>query len=265
MSNGRQRQPTSDLLREDGHLTDLAMERRVLDDLAPDERRRFEGHVEACDRCRHRLDAVWADEQAAVDALPPLRAAAPAAVSPIHRARRWRPWQAGAGAMAAAAVLLLVLRPDDRALRPPVEPDAPGVRLKGGALAMELILDDGRKGTRLTDGATIKPGARVAFRVRVREAGWLLIVGADDAGERYLCFPQHDGWTPRRVDATVGFVTLNEFWRFDATPGSERITGLLCPHPFSRAAAWSVVDGELPAALGDCSVSTVVLRKAEVP
>jgi hypothetical protein len=122
-------------------------------------------HVAACPACRECLDEIQRD----VVALPPLAV-------PVKR--RWRftlPTVAALGALAAAALVLLLLRPR--------EPAVTNIaRIKGvGDVIVDVVRE--RDGTVRDDVRTYKPGDRfkvvvtcapahqVALDVAIREAG----------------------------------------------------------------------------------------------
>lgn len=103
-------------------------------------------HVTACEACRRCLDEIKAD----VVALPPL-------VVPATRARWWRFALPAFGAIAAAAIILFLLRPR--------EPSLDNVaRIKGvGEVVIDVVRE--RDGTVRDDVRTFKPGDR--FKVVV--------------------------------------------------------------------------------------------------
>ena len=78
------------------------------------------------------------------------------------------------------------------------------------------------------------PGERMGFRVKARELGYLLVLGRDDTGNRYLCYPEgvigdavavpfHESPEPQVLPTAM---------RFDDILGSEHITAIFCPAPF---------------------------------
>jgi hypothetical protein len=115
----------------------LQLERYLLDELRPDERRAVRRHLEGCPACASCLRLLQADR---ARALPPLPARAPA---PAPR-RRWWPelgpgWAGLAAAGACALVLLLVLpraleRERDHGGLPP-----PRLSTKGGEVSLTLV------------------------------------------------------------------------------------------------------------------------------
>ncbi|HUH01381.1 MAG TPA: hypothetical protein VML75_05255 [Kofleriaceae bacterium] len=121
----------------------LRLERYALGETGTAEAASIAGHVEGCAACRSALASL--DEP--ID-LRPLPAAGPAR----GWFERWRQYWLGAGAVtlaAAAAVLLIVLRPGRPA--PPDRPAPPPARVavKGGELAIDLVREHG--GSTATD------------------------------------------------------------------------------------------------------------------
>ena len=256
-----------DLFRRDGHATDLSLERLTYDDVDPRERAALEAHLSACARCADRLSA-FADVPA--EPLPqPSRAADAGDETPLAQViplRRRRNVVLLGTVLAAAAAVALVLRPGAPTPQPAADEAPDTIRLRGGALSMRVVLDDGGAGRVLADGDAVRGGDRVGFSVRAREAGWLMVVGLDDTGKEYLCFPQEDGGHARRVDPSDRFARLEDAVRFDALPGSERLVAVLCPAPFDLALAARFIRGEVAAdALPGCSLSRLALRKQAGP
>lgn len=98
-------------------------------------------HLAACPACRHCLDEIERD----VVALPPLHV-------PAKRRRRWTFALPALGAIAAAAVILLLLRP-----RP--QGDASVAHIKGiGDVVLDVVRE--RDGTVRDDVRTFKAGDR---------------------------------------------------------------------------------------------------------
>ena len=123
-------------------------------------------HVAACPACKHCLDEIERD----VVALPPLHVPGAA-----NRSRWWRFALPALGALAAAAILLLVLRPRDEARE--------GVALVKGAGEVVIDVVRERAGVVRTDVRTFKAGDRfkvvvtcapthsVSLAIAVHEAG----------------------------------------------------------------------------------------------
>jgi hypothetical protein len=123
-------------------------------------------HVAACAACKQCLDEIASD----VVALPPL-------VVPATKRRAWWHFALPAGlAIAAAAIVVLVIRP-----RAETEPDN-AVRIKGvGVVVIDVVRERAgtirddvrtfREGDRFKLVVTCPPDRTAHFEVRVREAG----------------------------------------------------------------------------------------------
>ncbi|MEQ1572479.1 MAG: hypothetical protein ABMA64_43060 [Myxococcota bacterium] len=161
-----------------------------------------------------------------------------------------RGWFRGGFAAAALVACALALG----TLARPTADDGIGVR--GSGLQLRLYLDQGGSSRRLRDGDPIAPGDRIGFSVD-HPAGYLMVVGTDDDGAPYLCYPQGGGGAAERVDATPEPRPLPEAIRVDATPGAERITAVLCDHPFTLE---QLADPSADGAAG-CARSVVTVVK----
>jgi hypothetical protein len=108
----------------------LRLESYALGELPAAEKHDIASHLAACPACSECFARI---ESAPTPDLPLLE---PAAVPPRLRGRRWTAWPVWTGlAAAAAAVLLLV--------RPALEPEPPARRhVKGGDFALELVRVD---------------------------------------------------------------------------------------------------------------------------
>ena len=233
------------LLRRDGHLSELSGERWRLGELTPAANRVVESHLEACDGCRAQAEADESvvDNQAS-DRL--FEAASMSTAAPAYwRNSRWA-WASGV----AAAVILLVLwprEPTDRpvdATMPSVEDTADprgylpshggsdDMRRKGEAFELEVYVHDGERSRLASSGDLVHVGDRLGFRLFPRFAGHVMIVGHDSSGQSYLCYPQDSGGRSAPVAALDEPLTLDQAVQLDETIGTERIVALLCPHEF---------------------------------
>lgn len=178
-------------------------------------------------------------------------------------AQRWWP---AMGGLLAAALALLVLRP----LATP-DPDGPDVlRGKGGALDVELYAHDGKEVRRLDQNDTVGVGERLGFRLQLHRAGHVMIVGVDQQGHTYLCYPQQGGGRSRAHAVTSEPVTLPQAMRFDDVLGYERVLVIHCPHPFGleefepelRTQARSLTPRDtMPQLIEGCAQRETVLEK----
>jgi hypothetical protein len=231
--------------RRDGHLTDLALE-HTLDGASLEG---ADAHLSTCHTCADRLQAARAVE------LPDLRTM-PASVQPLAAlpAPANRGWYGLVGLLVAAVALFAALP----LLRPTTGP-SDGIRLRGDGLSLQVFRDAGEISERLRDGDPVAPGDRLGFRVRNRDAGHLLILGLDDAGGAYLCYPQGGGGSSVEVRPSGTPRTLPEAVRMDEQRGTERLFAVLCEEPFALDAVIDPVSaGETPPG---CAVDGITLVK----
>ena len=224
--------------RPEACLSDLALERLLVEELGPGaERDAIARHLAACARCQARRDALAAAPAQEPDptfwqrqsARPPPRRAA---------------LGAGLAGMAALAALVLVLRP-----RPAPRPDASDdARVKGGGAALELVARD-RDGRTVPvfEGTSLRPGEAVRFIVTSPKPAHLAIVGLDAGGQVSLYWPPpagaSDEWPPGAHEVPGSIV-------LDATPGEERFVAVVCDAPIDHAALERAGHAALTAAAG---------------
>lgn len=260
--------PPGDLFRTDGHLTDLTIERSVFEELNDGETSTLRDHVNACPVCQQRLDETNADQESAD--LPPLvlpgmKAAEPESRSNVVQFRRRlspKVIAMASATLAIAAGLLFVFMNQPTPKQTTAQPD--GIRLRGGGVALQVFLNDGKGGRRLSTGDSVAPGDQVGFKYRVSEAGYMLIAGTDRAGKHYPCSPANG--RAIAVGPTQALIAADDAIRFDAQAGDETIVALWCPKPFgledlpglspssAHTGGTTLRDG--------CAMDTIMLRKA---
>ncbi|MEZ4320281.1 MAG: hypothetical protein R3F61_22570 [Myxococcota bacterium] len=236
-------------LREDGHLTDLALEYALAGTPLP----ATAAHLDTCAECTARLAAA---DDVALPELPGLQMPVQAAVVADAVAQAPepanRPWVWAVGALAAAAVALI-------AVPLAMAPQDDGVRVKGAALSLQVYRDEGETSPRLKDGDLVSPGDRLGFRIRNRDRGWLMVLGLDAADDPYLCYPQNEGGRAVETDASPRPRPLPEAIRMDDTPGTETLVAVLCDRPFAfEAMAERVRADDLPEG---CAIDELTLEK----
>ena len=225
------------VLARDGHLSELSINRYLYDPvLDTDLRDAFAEHLQSCAVCRERLKAVQ-DFDASLELRPPTEAAQISAVSGVSVARLEprRPRRAdkawwGAGvALAAAAALALVMGSGPETVS---GSELDTTRLKGSKLDFEVYVHDGTTSRLVDGGDKVHPGDRVAFRVATRQDGYLLVMGLDQAGSVYVCYPQQNEGMAAAFSASEKAMKLEQAMQFDTQLGRELLVAVWCPDPF---------------------------------
>ena len=252
------------MLSRDGQLLDLSIERHLAGELSPDEVRRIEAHLDDHPACRARYEAAAAHRREF--AQRPLPAFLTDNQAPqaevVELASRRPPTWWGAVALAAVAILVVMVSMG----LPRDEPDQPDVvRIRGAGLELAVYTETG---DRIAFGDPVLPGSRLGFQVRSREAGSLVILGIDDQGTDYLCYPQAGGSAP--IAATDAPVSLSEAIRLDDGQGVERLVAVRCSEAVDVDAARArlatlrtetPIEASLPTLLEGCAQDEVLLIK----
>jgi len=209
------------------HPSELALERHLLDPVGSTIR----AHVEGCGRCGARLAEMQHQGEEF------LRFVFPATVEKVEAAaerssRRfdWIRMLAPASAVAAAAAVLLLVRPAADLESACVD----GICTKGEqGLGMTVFLN-GSGGARpaRSDGEAVAAGAAIRFRVRPTALCHLWVVSVDASGQVSRLFPTAgDGGA---LVATV--LDLPGGAVLDGRPGPERVLAICTPAPMYYAA-----------------------------
>jgi hypothetical protein len=184
----------------------LHLDRFVLGELDCGAADEIRAHARGCRSCSDAIESMRPREP-----LPPLRAVA---LRPRSRAIRWV--AAGAG-LAAAASVLLVLRPS-----------APRERGKGAGFALGMYVQHGGEVRRAGSGEEVAPGDALRFTVTAPADGYLAVLSLDPQGRGSIYYPAGS----RAVPVSAGSdLALPLGTRLDATVGEERIVGLFCASP----------------------------------
>jgi hypothetical protein len=169
----------------------------------------LEAHLTECARCRAYLREL--DDCSGAPARPSLR-------KPTRSMLRGRRWAMGAGALALAAGLLLVVRG-----RHASTDDYVGVK---GTPAVQMLVHRGAE-TRLWDGhSPVQPGDALALRVACEGLTRATVLSPGPAGWARLS----EAPCPRDGDRPLPF-TL----RVDAEPGDEQLAVVLSREPMADA------------------------------
>jgi hypothetical protein len=274
------------LFDRDGHLSGLGLDRLSLEPetVAPRDLAAARAHLAACADCRA-VEAEARNADATFGLTPP-RPQSPTVAAPVgpplglarqlpDRAPRVR-WPAsrrlalatGALALAAASLLAVPLRETGA----PPDDAADTLRPKGGdGLDFSVWIHDGEAPTlAATADFPVRPGDRMGFVAAHRDAGYLLVLGEDAAGQRYACFPQSDALPVAAVAVAPSPLPtqLPGAMAFDATPGRERIAAVLCRAPFDSddlPPDPCAEAGRLVVRGARCHVRCATLVKADAP
>ncbi|MFC1610526.1 zf-HC2 domain-containing protein [Myxococcota bacterium] len=232
---------------------DTALARYVAHDLATDERKEIEAHIEACPRCAELISkfegvsTVW--EAAIVDRAQP-------------RWRlwlsSWRAWSLLASATAAAALLIWVGPVVD-------EPESERLRPKGG-WQLHVAVRRGDQLFRAQSGDRLSTGDQLGFFYSTGEPGHLAILYVDGNGDAVRLFPAiepgsapiESGEDLRIPDGAVLSPGL----------GCEWVVGVLSTQAMSESqlgrAVTDMYDGREDCTLGQPSSSGMDVRVVEV-
>ncbi len=222
----------TDLFTRSGHISELTLDRWDLDELTALEEAGLEAHLAQCEACRLQRQTV-ASFDAATHLAPPSRTprTVPLPATTRRRARAGGRaqslWMAGAAVLTAAAAVALFVVPTQPSL-----PEDDGIRRKGTGMDLEVFVDREDR-LSLSPGDTVHPGERLGFRVHVRDAGHIMIVGIDQSREPYLCYPQHSGGAAVATDSMTRAGELTDAVELDEVLGQETLLLVRCDAPFT--------------------------------
>jgi hypothetical protein len=229
-------------------LSDLTFDRLLGDDLTAAEATAARRHVESCDRCRQRIEALRQfgdDAQAALPGFDELTARR--VVAALRR------WPAVVGAvLAAAAALILWAR---------VPKPSPGVdetqRKGSGRLGFYV-----RRGDVITHGAAgevLHPGDAIEFTYRAPGGGFVGVFSVDGAGHASVYYPTERRAAPFERGERV----LPQSTILDDVLGDEVIHALFCTTPILLEPIRAELEKTqgAPAAPAGCRVDSLHIEK----
>jgi anti-sigma factor RsiW len=273
---------------EHTHLSQLAVERYLLGEIAGETRRRFEAEITACPDCQKRVEATAADDRAfALRPVPSAIRDLARKAAPAPAAWPWR-WLIAVPAAAAAAVIAVVLL-NDNGLPTGRASSYPGLipgigdrvaddtlRLKGSPIgpaagaALSLGFYVSRDGAKSVGkpGERLTAGDRIQFWYDGPGAPVFVLVGVDGRGAVTTYLPERAG-EARALTAGRG-LSLGAAIELDDAKGVERF--FLCTGPAAadtgavERAAHSLADARADLSTVDrlpvtCDQASVWIRK----
>ncbi len=222
----------------DRHFTDLELERQLAGDLPAE--RGFD--TTATDADRARLAELRAEHEAflrSVDVDNEVRRIQQRVARAAPEPRRaWWKWLAPAGALvAAAAVVLVVVRRDS-----PTQPED-DIQVKGDEISLIVHVQTGDTSRRLASGDEVMPGDKIRFEVNAVKPGYVAVVGIDGSGALTVYHPGN-GTGPVAFDPKArvlpGAIAL------DATPGDERFYAIYSERPFAFDSVLPAIEQNQP-------------------
>lgn len=244
-------------------LSDLALDRLRVDELAAQDVTQAREHIAQCDRCRDRLAAL--DAEAAEMVLPALDLSS--AAPERTRRRPVRSWSTGLATMAAAAAVAVIVWPTDDAVPEPTarsSDDGPTVRAKGAGPQLSLYVERAGAVVRSDALEYLQPNDILGLSYSLTAPRYLAVLGRDGAGELSTYFPR--GTKMAKVDAGRD-LTLDVGFQLDDTLGEETVFGVFCEEPRSVAALHRIVQRAPaePSFGPDCDVVTLSSTKRAPP
>jgi len=209
------------------HVSELAIDRMLADEVAPVEAVALRDHAAGCARCAARLADALAVQRQFARTRPAL---------PVPRTRR-APVYAAVTALAAGLAIVLAWP----------RHQAPEVRTKGTAIVGFFVAHGGevRHGS---PREVVSPGDRIELYTTTTEPAWLAVIGTDVNGRSVYVEPQRIEPGRERV--------LPLSIELDATLGDETVAGVFCSAAFD---ARTIDMAVLPAG---CTVDRFTLHKA---
>ena len=234
--------------RPTGCLSDLRIDRLIVDELDTPDRAATLAHADACAWCSLRISELRT-------------AQSDFAAQPLPRSLRPRrpTWLGASAGLAAAAALAIVFAIPPHKPRPVLSDD--DVRSKGSPHLDLQVERDGLLEP-LLPGDRIRPGARVQPSYTAAAPGWLAIFGVDGAGRVQRHYPvgtDASAFVPAGRAEPLPFSLT-----FDSIPGLERIIAVHCPWPLDLAAVErQLATGATPSLDPGCAVDRLEFAKED--
>jgi len=264
-----------DLRRElpEGCISDLTFDRWRTHELDRASIEAHEAHLETCQRCQQRHDAIEAETEIFLNKYPILALPVRPTTSPkplvSHvvslRPRRGKQlaWASSGVVLAAAAVFALVLRPPANEDGGDSSGQTPGVVRTKGSSHLSFFVKHGSEVRRGSDDQVVHPGDQLRFTLTSTKPQQVAIMSLDAARVVSTYYPRGEQST------AVGQVrdqVVDSSVLLDQTLGKEQIWGIFCLAPFELEPLRQALgrDGKLPL-LPECSVDEVTIIKEAAP
>lgn len=200
------------------NFTDLQLERHLAGELEI---------PNATDADRARLGELRAEHEAflrGIDVDNEVRRIQQRAARAVPEKRLWWRWLVPAGALAAAAAVVLVFV--RRGSEPSPDDD---MQVKGEdiTLLVHVATTDGSR--RVATGDTVQSGDRIRFEINAQKPGFVAVIGVDGAGVASVYYPE-GGAEPATFDPKTR--VLPGAIELDATPGDEKFYAIYGRSPF---------------------------------
>jgi hypothetical protein len=189
--------------RPEACVSDLAFDRFLTGEASEASSEALRQHVQGCERCSSRLQALQAEQRAFAADAPPR----------VPPGRRHRALVTLSSVFLAAAAALLVFLPDPA-----------GIRTKGG-MRLDFFVKRGESVFEAGDEAQLQPGDVLRFRYSAPRAGWLAVLNVDVVHNVSVFFPVYDRMAEVPAASQELLPGATEL---DRSLGAERLVGVFC-------------------------------------
>ena len=254
--------------RSEGCISDFAFDAWRAGELDQELIEGYEAHLEHCERCQRRHDAIESEAELFLEKFPlldlPRENESKRVVNLRGKHARWLGWTSGAlGVMVVAAAFLLLVRSRVPKEDGPLATDATvGVRTKGSS-HIGFFVKHGENVRRGSDGQVVHPGDRLRFTLTSRNPRHVAILSLDGAGVASVYYPR--GTTSELV-AAIRDQPVDSSVELDDTLGEEHIWGIFCDAPFELGPLKNDLEqrGRLPS-MANCAVDELSIVKEAAP